>query len=53
MNSKIEKNPIDWLLEPDDVGVRYLALRDLVDADAKELATAEKQAHDKRLFSNA
>jgi hypothetical protein len=43
----IEKNPIDWLLEPNDIGVKYLALRDLVDADTKELAAAEKQAHDK------
>jgi hypothetical protein len=47
MNRKMEKNPIDWLLEPDDIGVRYLTLRNLVDAGAKEIATAEKQAHDK------
>lgn len=46
MSGNMEKNPVDWLLEPDDIGVRYLALRDLVDADAKELATAKKQAHD-------
>ena len=45
MNRKIEQKPIDWLLEPDDIGVRYLALRDLLDSDAKELATAAKQAH--------
>ena len=47
MNRKTEKDSVDWLLEPDDIGVRYLALRDLVDADAKELTTAEKKAHDK------
>jgi hypothetical protein len=47
MNRKTEKNPVDWLLEPDHIGVKYLALRDLVDAGAKELAAAEKQAHDK------
>jgi hypothetical protein len=47
MNREMERNPIDWLLEPDDIGVRYLALRDLVDADAKELAIARKQAHEK------
>jgi len=40
-------NPLDWLLEPDDIGVRYLALRDLVKADAKELAVAKKSAHTK------
>ena len=47
MNRKMEKKPIDWLLEPDDIGVKYLALRDLLDADPKELAAAEKQAHGK------
>ena len=46
MNRKIEKSQIDWLLEPEDIGVRYLALRDLTDIDAKELAAAEKQAHE-------
>jgi hypothetical protein len=45
MNMNIAKNPVDWLLEPDDPGVRYLALRDLIEADAKELATAAKLAH--------
>jgi hypothetical protein len=38
-------NTLNWLLEPADIGVRYLALRDLVKADARELATAKKQAH--------
>jgi hypothetical protein len=36
---------IDWLLEPEEPGVRYLALRDLVKADAGELADAKKAAH--------
>ncbi len=45
MNGKKGKSPVDWLLEPDDIGVRYLALRDLVEADGKELATARKQGH--------
>ncbi len=36
---------LDWLLEPTDPGVRYLALRDLVKADTKELAAAKKAAH--------
>jgi hypothetical protein len=35
MNRNTEKNLIDWLLEPNDIGVRYLALRDLSSADAK------------------
>jgi hypothetical protein len=36
---------LDWLLEPEDIGVRYLALRDLVKADTGELAAAKKEAH--------
>ena len=39
------KNPLDWLLEPDDIGVRYLALRDLAKADEKELNAVKKEAH--------
>jgi hypothetical protein len=41
----LKADPIDWLLEPDDPGVRYLALRDIVDADTAELAKAKKAAH--------
>ncbi len=41
------KKSIDWLLEPDDIGVRYLALRDLVKAQGSELAAAKKAAHAK------
>jgi hypothetical protein len=36
---------LTWLLEPDDAGVRYLTRRDLVKADASELAAAKKAAH--------
>lgn len=38
---------LNWLLEPDDPGVRYLALRDLLDKpiDDPELITARKVAH--------
>ncbi len=38
-------DPTDWLLEPDDPGVRYLALRDIVAADDKEIKAARRQAH--------
>src|SRR3989304_4879765 len=38
---------IDWLMEPDEPGVRYLALRDLVEAGATELAAAKEEAHSK------
>ena len=37
--------PLQWLLEPEDPGVRYLALRDLVKTGATELAAARKDAH--------
>jgi hypothetical protein len=43
--SRTAKDPVQWLLEPDDVGVRYLAMRDLVKSDAKELTMAKKKAH--------
>jgi hypothetical protein len=38
---------LDWLLEPENPGVRYLALRDLVGAggDSPELRSAKQQAH--------
>jgi hypothetical protein len=38
---------LEWLLEPEDPGVRYLALRDLVGLPANnpELAEAQKAAH--------
>jgi hypothetical protein len=38
---------LKWLLEPDDAGVRYLALRDLVRDNKKELEEARSQAHSK------
>jgi hypothetical protein len=41
----LKADPTDWLLEPDDPGVRYLALRDIVDADEKEVKTARLKAH--------
>ncbi|MCL4393809.1 MAG: nitrogen fixation protein NifH [Chloroflexi bacterium] len=43
--SKTKESQIEWLLEPGDVGVRYLALRDLVGASSKDLAAARKKAH--------
>lgn len=40
-------NVLDWLLEPADPGIRYLALRDLVGlpSDDSQLLTAQKAAH--------
>ena len=45
--AKPPKSTIDWLLEPDDIGVRYLAMQDLVKADAGELLAVKKTAHEK------
>lgn len=42
---KLSSNVLDWLLEPDDIGVRYLAMRDLVKANAAELESVKKAAH--------
>jgi hypothetical protein len=41
----LKADPIDWLLEPGDPGVRYLALRDIVEADEKEIKAARRKAH--------
>jgi hypothetical protein len=36
---------IEWLLEAADIGVRYLALRDLVEHQDRELLAVKKEAH--------
>jgi hypothetical protein len=41
----VQKEPLDWLMEPDDHGSRYLALRDLLKAEGKELAQESRKAH--------
>jgi hypothetical protein len=41
----LKKDPTDWLLEEEDPGVRYLALRDIVGADEKEIKAARTKAH--------
>jgi len=45
MDNVIDKKVLDWLLEPDDIGVKYLAMRDLVAAGGKEFAAVKKSAH--------
>ena len=44
---QLKGDSVSWLLEPDDPGVRYLALRDLLErpADDLELAAARQAAH--------
>ena len=45
--NQLNGEPISWLLEPENPGVRYLALRDLLDTpvDDPELISARRQAH--------
>ena len=45
MSKKTNSNPIDWLLEADDPGARYLALRDLVDGSEADVRAARRAAH--------
>jgi hypothetical protein len=45
MNKDGANNVLDRLLEPGDIGVRFLALRDLVKPDRKELEPVKIQAH--------
>ena len=42
---KLKADPTDWLLDESDPVVRYLTLRDIVDADEKEIKTARRNAH--------
>lgn len=44
---QLHGDPLPWLLEPDDPGVRYLTLRDLLDRPAAdpELLAARRLAH--------
>ena len=41
----LKADPTDWLLEEDDPGVRYLALRDNVNASEKDIQKARQKAH--------
>jgi hypothetical protein len=41
----LKADPTDWLLEEDDPGARYLALRDIVNADEIEIKAARRKAH--------
>ena len=45
--SQLKGDSMPWLLEKGDPGVRYLALRDLIDlpADSRDLRAARKAAH--------
>jgi hypothetical protein len=45
MSGKTERDSVEWLLEPNDIGTRYLAMRDLVQADEKEFSAAKGKAH--------
>ena len=50
--SRTERNPVQWLLEPGDPGVQYLAMRYLIETDAKELMAAKKKAHNEGPIAN-
>ena len=41
----LNKKMLDWLLEPENAGVRYLAMRNLVASDQVDLMEAKKTAH--------
>ena len=45
MSKNATSNAVNWLLEPDDIGVRYLALRDLVKDGGAEIGLARTKAH--------
>jgi len=41
----MDNKVIDWLLEPGDIGVKYLAMRDLLGAGSPELLPVKQSAH--------
>jgi len=45
--TQLKSDPVPWLLESDSPGVRYLALRDLINlpADDAEMKSARRKAH--------
>ena len=45
MSGTKNMSSIDWLLEPNDIVVRYLALRDLVGTDGNETLQVKRTAH--------
>jgi hypothetical protein len=45
MEKASSSSVLDWLLETDDIGVKYLAMRDLVKTNAAELESVKKAAH--------
>lgn len=54
MNTTKTQSSLDWLLEPKNPGVRYLALRDLVkhQPEDQQLQEARKQAHEQGPIAN-
>lgn len=44
-NSKSGTDPLEWLLETDDIGVKYLAMRDILKSGDKEIKAVKKLAH--------
>jgi hypothetical protein len=45
MDNQNSVSALEWLLEPDEIGVKYLALRDISCAGPDELIEAQKKAH--------
>jgi hypothetical protein len=41
----MSENTLKWLLEDDDIGVKYLAMRDLIHAGVADLEPVKKAAH--------
>ena len=41
----LKADPTEWLLKPDEPGVRYLTLRDIVEAGENEIKAAREKAH--------
>ncbi len=53
--NQLNADPIPWLLEPEPAGVRYLAMRDLLDIpmDDPELTAARRIAYRQDPFTQS
>ena len=52
-DTKIKTDLLDWLVEPGDIGVKYLAMRDLLKADGNPLLAVKKLAHEEGPIANS
>jgi hypothetical protein len=51
MDNKMEKNTVEWLLQDENISMKYLTMRDLVETGGKELDAVRKKAYKEGFIS--